>query len=62
MFDWKDNTIKPWRKLLRIVYTHGWTDIECRGWTSTEIALKLIQRHKNDLTPDELEYVQSVLR
>jgi hypothetical protein len=61
-WDWKDDKISDWRKLLRICFNHGFKDIDCRGIGVDEIAKKLKGLHWNDLKPDELEFIEGILR
>jgi len=62
-FDWKAKGVTSWKKLLRIVFTHGWQkDINCRGISAMEIALKIMRLHKDELKEDERDFVKSLLR
>jgi hypothetical protein len=61
MFDWRNPKITNWKKLLRIKFNHGFTDIDCRGLSAQEVASDILLKHEKELAIDELEFVKSVL-
>jgi hypothetical protein len=62
MFDWKNPKISNWKKVLRIVFLHGFTDINPRGITAQETAMQILAKYEKDLTQEELEFVKGLLR
>lgn len=62
LFDWRNPKISNWRKLLRIKFIHNFVDIDCRGLSAQEVAIDLMARHKAELKPDELEFVEGLLK
>jgi hypothetical protein len=62
MFDWKNPKINNWKKVLRLVFLHGFTDVQPRGITAQETAMQLLALHEKELTPEELEFVKGLLR
>lgn len=62
MFDWKNPKINNWKKCLRIVFLHGWVDVNPRGFTAQETAIMILAKHEKDLKEDELEFVKGLLK
>jgi hypothetical protein len=62
MFDWKNPKISSWKKVLRIVFLHNFTDINPRGITAQETAIQILAKYEKDLSPDELEFIKGLLR
>ncbi len=63
IYNWKAPKITSWRRLLRIVFLHGWQDhINCRGYTAIELATIIKEKHEKDLKPEELAFVNEVLK
>lgn len=62
MFDWRNPKMTNWKKVLRLKFNHGFSDIDCRGLSAQEIAMDIIRNHEKELTPEELEFVKGLLR
>jgi hypothetical protein len=62
MFDWRNPKITNWRKLLRIKLLHGFTDIDCRGLSAQEIGIDMLKKHRDKLTKEELQFVESLFK
>jgi hypothetical protein len=62
MFDWKNPKINNWKKVLRIVFLHGFEDVNPRGVTAQEAAMTILVRHEKDITPEELEFLKGLLK
>jgi hypothetical protein len=60
-FNWRDVHISNWKKVLRIIFLHGFIDIDCRGYSANESARRLLILHEKDLKEDEIDFLKSLL-